>query len=279
LDIGLLKAFLEVHRTRHFGRAASNLFLSQSAVSARIRQLEEEAGTTLFTRERNNIELTQAGHKFLSYAESIVTTWNSARQAIAEPEGVETTLSVAAVPSIWDIFLQDWLHWIRERFPQVAIAAEAGDTDALQRRLLDGASDLVFLFDPPTLSKLQVQEVVPIQLILVSTDAGADINSALQDNYVLVDWGTSFAITHARLFPDIPAPSLRVGLGRMAYAYLCRRGGSAYLPEPMVAEDLRQGRMTRINDAPCIERSAYVAYTLGNDKRDALDHYLSWFNR
>lgn len=60
MDIGLLRAFLEIHRLRHFGRAAKNLFISQSAISARVRQLEDELGTRLFTRERNNIELTPA---------------------------------------------------------------------------------------------------------------------------------------------------------------------------------------------------------------------------
>ncbi len=41
MDVGLLKAFLEINRVRHFGRAANNLFISQSAVSARIKQLED----------------------------------------------------------------------------------------------------------------------------------------------------------------------------------------------------------------------------------------------
>ena len=41
MDIDLLRTFLEVYRTRHFGRTAENLYLTQSAVSARIRLLEE----------------------------------------------------------------------------------------------------------------------------------------------------------------------------------------------------------------------------------------------
>lgn len=104
MDVGLLKAFLEVHRSKHFGHAAKNLFISQSAVSARIRQLEDELGVRLFSRDRNNIELTAAGKKFLVYAENILNTWNRAKQEIAIPEGIDTFLSVAGLPSIWDIF-------------------------------------------------------------------------------------------------------------------------------------------------------------------------------
>lgn len=61
MDTELLKTFLEVSRTRHFGRAAEALYLTQSAVSFRIRQLENQLGVNLFTRHRNNIRLTTAG--------------------------------------------------------------------------------------------------------------------------------------------------------------------------------------------------------------------------
>lgn len=65
MDTELLKTFLEVSRTRHFGRAAEALYLTQSAVSFRIRQLENQLGVNLFTRHRNNIRLTTAGEKLL----------------------------------------------------------------------------------------------------------------------------------------------------------------------------------------------------------------------
>ncbi|MBX4390006.1 LysR family transcriptional regulator, partial [Mycobacterium tuberculosis] len=58
MDTELLKTFLEVSRTRHFGRAADGRYLRESAVSFRIRQLENQLGVKLFTRHRNNIRLT-----------------------------------------------------------------------------------------------------------------------------------------------------------------------------------------------------------------------------
>ncbi len=66
MDTELLQDFpSEVSRTRHFGRAAEALYLTQSAVSFRIRQLENQLGVNLFTRHRNNIRLTTAGEKLL----------------------------------------------------------------------------------------------------------------------------------------------------------------------------------------------------------------------
>lgn len=63
MDTELLKTFLEVSRTRHFGRAAEALYLTQSAVSFRIRQLENQLGVNLFTRHRNNIRLNHGWRK------------------------------------------------------------------------------------------------------------------------------------------------------------------------------------------------------------------------
>lgn len=160
MDVVLLKSFLEVHRSKHFGHAAKNLFISQSAVSARIKQLEDELGVRLFTRDRNNIELTSAGKKFLIYAENILNTWNKARQEIAVPEGIDTLLSVAALPSIWDIFLEDWLSWVHNDNVMTALQASVMRSDSLMRSLLDGTLDLGFVFDPPKTPQLLVKELL-----------------------------------------------------------------------------------------------------------------------
>lgn len=83
MDTELLKTFLEVSKTRHFGRAAESLYLTQSAVSFRIRQLETQLGTNLFTRHRNNIRLTVAGERLIPYAESLMNTWLLAKKKLA----------------------------------------------------------------------------------------------------------------------------------------------------------------------------------------------------
>ena len=65
MDTQLLRTFLEVARTRHFGRAAAALYLTQSAVSARIRQLEEAVGAPLLERAVYYDKLTEDSLKRL----------------------------------------------------------------------------------------------------------------------------------------------------------------------------------------------------------------------
>jgi len=278
MDAGLLKAFLEVNRSRHFGRAANNLFISQSAISARIKQLEDELGIRLFTRDRNNIELTTAGKKFLLYAENILNTWNRARQEIAIPEGISTLLSVAALPSIWDMFLEDWLSWTHNDNNSTALIADVMPSDAIMRNLLDGTIDLGFVFDPPKTPLFLVKELIPAPLIMVSSKKSTDVKSAMDENYILVDWGTSFAMSHARQYPDAPPPILRVSVGRIALNFLNSCGGSAYLPEVMVKAQLGK-TLHEVKDAPVIHKDAYAVYSKVSSKLETINHVLSWFDK
>jgi DNA-binding transcriptional LysR family regulator len=108
VDTELLKTFLEVSRTRHFGRAAEALYLTQSAVSFRIRQLENQLGVNLFTRHRNNIRLTSAGDKLLPYAETLMNTWQAARKEVANASR-HNEFSIGGSASLWECMLNGWL--------------------------------------------------------------------------------------------------------------------------------------------------------------------------
>jgi len=277
MDVGLLKAFLEVYRAKHFGRAANNLFISQSAISARIKQLEEELGSRLFTRDRNNIDLTSAGKKFLIHAENMLNTWNRARQEIAIPEGINHLLSIAALPSIWDIFLDDWLSWFHKSNSTIALHADVMQSDSLIRNLLDGVIDLGFVFDPPKTPQLRVKELMPVQLIMVSSEKNLSAADAVRENYIFVDWGTSFSIIHARHYPEMSAPMLRAGVGRVALGFLNNCGGTAYMPEAMIRDQLNKS-LFKVKDAPVIQKEVYAVYSKTSNKRETIEESLMWFD-
>lgn len=278
MDAGQLKAFLEVNRTRHFGRAAANLFISQSAISARIKQLEDELGLRLFTRDRNNIELTAAGKKFLGYSENILNTWNRARQEIAIPEGIDILLSIAALPSIWDIFLEDWLSWTHESNQGTALQADVMPTDSIMRNLLNGTIDIGFVFDPPKTPQLLVKELLPVPLVMITSESSIDAETAVKENYIFVDWGTSFTMAHARQYPDAPPPVLRAGVGRIALNFINQCGGSAYLPEALISEQLGRN-LYRVADAPVINKEAYAIYSQSSIKQETISNVLGWFDK
>jgi LysR family transcriptional regulator, flagellar master operon regulator len=270
MDIESIRTFLEVYRTRHFGKAAKNLFVTQSAVSARIRQMEEQLGLALFTRDRNNIQLTAAGQRLLKHAETLLTTWNRARMDVAVAAEARIPLVVGAVPSLWDILVTDWILGVHEREKTISLSGEATSTEALLQRLRDGMVDLAFVYDVPGDANIEVLQTSPVRLVLVSSHKGADAARALSSGYIYVEWGTSFALAHASQFPDAPVPAIRLGMGRVAHQLILKTGGAAYLPRRAVAADVEEGRLFLVEDAPVMERTAHAIAMAENDRIDLI---------
>lgn len=272
MDIELLRTFLEVHRTRHFGRAAENLFITQSAVSARIRLLEELLGVRVFSRERNNIRLTPAGQKLLRYAESVVATWNRARQEIAVADDAKTMLSIGTTPAAWEVGVGRWIARLYRDLPDTVLSVEVHDAETLVRRLLDHSLDVGIAFEPPPLAGLLRVEVRRVRLVMVASRRGLAVCEALRDGYVLVDWGGADA--PAAQPDDAAAPTIRFNLGPMAREFLLEFGGAAYLAEPAVAADLRQRRLYPVRHAPALSRTLTAVYAPDHERRATIERAL-----
>ncbi|QKT02954.1 LysR family transcriptional regulator [Ectothiorhodospiraceae bacterium 2226] len=279
MDIDLLKTFVEVYRTRHFGRAADNLYITHSAASARIRQLEELLGARLLTRARNNIQLTPAGERLLRHAEAILAQWQAALQSVPLSEEEGLTLAVGGMADLWDMLVQPWLQGLHATHPELRLRAEAHGADILIRRLLEGVLDVAFLFEAPQIPDLHVVQLPDVRLVLLTTRPGVSAGEALGEGYVRVDWGTSFNVLHGRHFPDAPEPRLRMAQGRLALDFILARGGAAYLPQPTAQSHLDAGRLHAVADAPVIERQAFAAYAYRGARRRLVDEALQQFLR
>jgi DNA-binding transcriptional LysR family regulator len=275
VDTELLRTFLEVNRTRHFGKAAANLYLTQSAVSARIRLLEQTLGVPLFTRDRNDIKLTHQGRKLLKHAETMLTAWNRARQEIALDTEDKTGLTAAGVPSLWDMMLPAWVEAMCKELPDIVLSVEALDVETILRRLAEKTLDLGLMLESPQMADLALKGFATIRFVMVSSRAGLSSADAVAEDYFLVNWGAWFTSAHARYFPDLPTPTVRVGPGRVARALILGRGGSAYLAEPLIVDDLAEGRLHLVADSPVIEREAFAVYPRDAENREFIEKALA----
>ncbi len=270
MDIALLKTFLEVSRTRHFGQAAERLHVTQSAVSARIKLLEEALGTELFVRKRNDLQLTASGGRLKRHAEAIVNEWNRARQELLLEPAVEQVLALGFQLDLWSMVGAGYIDRLLAGEPRFALRLETLSQAALAEQVASGTLDMAFVFDAPPIQDLAIRQLGDVALMLVSTAPGATLASALGEGYVYVDWGTAFSLDHSRLLGDRPAPRLRAGFGLLALDLLMARGGSAFLAEPMADPALRAGRLHRVADAPVIERQVFCVYRSGRADEDLL---------
>ena len=273
MDTELLRTFLEVRQTRHFARAARNLSVTQAAVSARIRLLEDLVGQRLLTRARNNIQLTEAGRLLLPYAESVLSSWNQALLELSGEEGLGPPLTIGCLPSLREVYLEDWLFTLLGGPPIAPLRIESWNTVELIQRLREGAISVGIVYEPPRAADLWAEPVARFELLLVATRDDVVAASGLP-RYIYVDWGLSFAVAHARTLGALASARLRVDSPVLARRLLLDgagtghddgNGGSAYLARPMVAEELRSGRLFTVPDAPVMVRDVFL---VGSRERD-----------
>src|SRR5690625_3902978 len=124
MDIELARTFLEVVRTGSFMGAAERLYVTQTAVTARIRNLESQLGCRLFVRNRAGAALTADGERFMAHASRLVRTWEAARRELPLPRNAGKLLVLGGEVSLWNPLLIKWIAAIREQHPDIAVRAE-----------------------------------------------------------------------------------------------------------------------------------------------------------
>ena len=277
MDTELLKTFLEVGHTRHFGKAAENLYLTPSAVSFRIKQLESLLGVELFSRHRNNIQITPAGERMRPYAESMLNAWDRAQQDIALSENNALQLSIGAAPNLWDAYLQPYINLVYTSMPGLALRADVISPQLMSRQLLERTLDIAVLFDPPKVDDIKRELLQQVELVMVTSNLSIDPVVKNVINYIKVDWGTAFNIQHAREYSNLPQPILHTSSVRIALDFMLQNGGAAFLPQALVQPYIDSGELVRINDATSLERSVYAAYLPDCDRIEQIKTVVKYF--
>jgi DNA-binding transcriptional LysR family regulator len=280
MDIAQIRTFVELSRTRHFGKAAKSLFITQSTVSVRIRMLEESLGVRLLTRDRNNIQLTSAGTRFLPLADQMLNTWNLAKQTTALAEESKMLLSIGAVFSLWEAGLKTSIFQFYQAEENVAVNLIAQTQEQLYRSVIEGSVDLGFMYEQPQVSDLESLRISSLELILVSTHKDINSESAIErQDYVLVNWGTAFSVLHAKSYPNMPAPTIHVDFARIALDYLMEYGGSAYLAKSMIIDELSANSLFQVEDAPVITREFFLVYKTNTTKIDVINKLADFLTK
>ena len=257
MDIGLARTFLEVAATGSFVAAAERLHLTQTAVSARIRLLEDQLGRRLFVRNKAGARLTASGERFVAHATTLVQVWERARQHVALPPGIEEGVSVGSEPSLWHPLLADWLIWMHRVCPEIALRAEVDSAQRLLDAVQGGALDLAVLYNPPQRPGLVAELLAEERLVMVTTDPEGRLN---RTRYVSVDWGPAFAANHEAAFPELAHAPVSISLGPLALTYLLAVGGAGYFRIGVARPFLADGRLRLVEGAPEFSHSAHAVY-------------------
>lgn len=273
MDIDRARTFLEIVHCGSFLRAADRLHVTQTTVSARIRTLEEELGRQLFTRNRNGAQLTPAGREFERYAQSFVQIWERARHQLAIPSGRTSVVALGGELSLWNPLLLDWLVWMKQAKPEIAIHAHVGVPDQLLDQLRTGVLDIAILYAPKLLPGFRLEILQEEQLVLVRTVA-KDGERDAASTYVYVDWGPLFAAQHDATSTAFGEPGLFVGLGPLGLSYILRAGGMGYFRKGVVAPLIAAGELETVEGAPEFTYPVYAVYPEASEGRTDVQEAL-----
>ncbi len=257
MDITLIKTFLEVAASSSFAAASEKLFVSQSAVSLRIKSLEENLGRKVFLRSKTGIVLTPAGRQFMRYAQSILQVWEEAKQQVAVPEGFRDILVIAGEYGLWNRLLIRWLPIMAKQLPDIAFKAGVARYDRITRQMVDGTVDIAVMHTPQIRPNITVEPLFEDSMVMVS--AHRDIDE-IDGDYIYVDWGEEFAAFHITQFPNYQHPRMTFDLGPITLNYLLNNGGSAYMPRRLIEPFLDDSKLFLVKHMPEFTLPVHVAW-------------------
>jgi DNA-binding transcriptional LysR family regulator len=272
MEIDQIETFLAVATFGGFHRAAEALRVSQPAVSARIKALEESLGVNLLSRSRAGLTLSDAGRTLRPYAEQLLRTAALARQAVHElqPQAAGP-LQIAAALSICVYFLPDVLTQFQQAHPNSIINLRSGHSKEVLTMVLEDQAEIGMArsLNHPEVETLSLRDD-PLVLVGHSESGpqkGRQAKLAEVASWPLIfyergssDWSlTQSMFRRSGLMPNV---GMEVDSIETAKRMVERGLGVAFLPQMAVANDIRKGdlRTFKIVDAEPLSRSLDVIH-------------------
>jgi LysR family transcriptional regulator, cell division regulator len=168
MDADDLRIVDAVARVGSMNRAAAELNMVQSNVTARIRLLEEELGVQLFVRHSRGVEPSEAGRRLLSYGEQIRTLFQQAILAVKEDGTPKGRLRVGMLETTAGLRLPTLVAQYAQEYPKVELAIVTGTTTSLIHQVAERELDGAFVAGPVRHQELSEEPLFHEELVLVS---------------------------------------------------------------------------------------------------------------
>lgn len=152
LNLNLVRIFYHVVEQQSFSKAGTVLFISQSAVSKGMKELESQLGLILINRQAvgakkyNQIALTDDGQALFEYARAIFSLERIAVEDLqARQELREGMLSIGASSTIASYWLAEYVAKFHQRYPEIKLKVEVGNTECIKQAMIDCKIELALV--------------------------------------------------------------------------------------------------------------------------------------
>jgi DNA-binding transcriptional LysR family regulator len=272
MEIDQLETFLAVGTYGGFHRAAAALRISQPAVSARIRALEDSLGVKLFTRAGATLTVSAAGKALRPHAEQLLRDVSKARQAVHELQPSSGgTLGIAAALSVCTYFLPDVMKDYQTANPKVMVSLRSGNSAQVLKMVLDGEAEIGVArsLNHPEVETMTLRDDPLILVGHPKHPAAQRRVVRLEDvetmPLIFYDRGSSdWTLTQSlfRRVGQLPNTVLEVETIEAAKRMVERKLGLSFLPQIAVIHELQRGKLVavEISDAEVLGRNLDVIY-------------------
>ncbi len=162
-----LRYFIALEAHEHFGKAADACFVSQSAFSTAIRELESILEVQLVDRTNKNVTVTHIGRKIAAEARRCLRDIeNLVELARSNQAPLTGELRVGVIPTIAPFLLPPILPSLRKQFNQLRLFLHEDVTQRIYEKLMNGELDLIILALPYTLRNVEVLSLFKDQFYL-----------------------------------------------------------------------------------------------------------------
>jgi DNA-binding transcriptional LysR family regulator len=258
LNFNHLYYFYVVAKARSFSEAARSLNVSQSSISVQIRLFENYLGHKLFNRLKKGVELTESGMVVFQYAEEVFQdvdrVWND---LAAMERQVKGTLSLGTIQSFGIYSLPELLKRFTDEYPEVKVAVEFGTARQLADMLQTGSVDLaianstrryagltgiplrenkLFLVAPPDHPLVGLETINPRELEnhpFIGHEEGSETRAMMDAFFRRMSLSIEYTLESSNV----------ATIKHMVLAGL----GLSVLPEMAVGEEIRGGRLARVD--------------------------------
>jgi DNA-binding transcriptional LysR family regulator len=156
---------MAVANASQFSRAAKELNVSQSALTAAVKQLETTIGSTLFERNASGVVLTQEGNIFMDHAGRILAALDEAVRSPAQRrDSVRGTIRLAMTYTVAGYYLPPFIEQFSRTFPGIVLQLTEAHRNAIEDGLVSGTFDLAVMLT----SNIQDQEGLAYETLLRS---------------------------------------------------------------------------------------------------------------
>ena len=260
VKLELYRVFRAVAEAESISQAAQELYISQSAVSQSIRNLEDTLKTRLFVRSTRGVRLTDEGRLLYDYVRSAMSLLETGENKLAQTQSLlRGTLVIGASDTVTAQFLLPYLERFHHLYPSIHLQSISGRSQKVLGLLRSGRIDIAFASTPPDTTSLLVTPCFQTHAIFV---AGSDYACDFTHEHTLAEIGAFplillerkassrvyleryFLENGLRLTPEIElgSRSLLVDLARIGF-------GVAGVTEEFVTDELASGVIRKLPTA------------------------------